>query len=78
MNKPIKIFRCGAVSAAIWSKQKTINGRNVTIHTIKLEKSYKSKNEWKYTTNFNSKDLASVAQVVNDSRQFLELRNVPG
>lgn len=74
MNKPVKTFRRGAVSAAIWSEIRTFNGNQVTSHRIKFERSYRSGNEWKYTTSFQPDDLLNVASLADEAHKYLTLK----
>lgn len=75
MSKPIKTFRCGVVSVAIWSDQKTVEGNQVTFHHIKFEKAYWSENGWKYTTSFSPEDLPNVALLADEAYKFLKLNH---
>jgi hypothetical protein len=75
-NKPIKVFSCGGIKAAIWLGSKVVNNEMVEAHYIKIDKSYKDKddNEWKYTNTFNVEDLPKVSIVAMEAYKFVRLR----
>jgi hypothetical protein len=74
-NKPTKIFRCGAVAAAIWADHRVINDAVVKVHSIRITKNYRQDDEWKSTTTFATEDLHKVALVATEAYRFLRLRS---
>ena len=74
MNKPVKKFRAGAVSAAVWENQ-TEKG---SFASISLQRSYKDKEEWKTTNSFNVNDLPKAMLVLNQAFKYLMLKEQPG
>ncbi len=74
-NKPIKVFRCGAVQAAIWTNQRVIDDAVVEVHSVRIDKSYKEADEWKRTTSFAAEDLPKVAMIATEAYRFLRLRS---
>ncbi len=73
MNKPKKRVRCGAISASIWTDQKTINGKEIEYHSISISKTYKDGDEWKHTNNFDTKDLCKIAIVAIEAYKLIEV-----
>jgi len=73
---PIKVFRCGPVKAAIWLNNVERDGEVVAIHSIRVDKIYKDKNdnEWKHTNSFGAEDLPKVTIVANEAYKFIRLR----
>ena len=76
MNKPEKRFRCGPVTANIWSEAQTIDGRIVNFYSIKIDKAYKQNDDWKHTTSFSAEDLPKVALVAHEAYKYIRLTSV--
>ena len=76
-KKPIKVFSCGPVKAAIWIGSKIINDTLVDVHSIRIDRSYKDKDkgEWKNTNIFNAEDLPKVAMVATEAYRFLRVES---
>ena len=74
-NRPSKVFRCGAVRAAVWTNQRVMDNAVVEVHSIKIDKSYKDGDEWKRTTSFAAEDLPKVSVVAMASYKHLRLRS---
>lgn len=70
MNKPVKRFRAGAVSAAIWENQ----SEKGSFATISLQRSYKDKEEWKNTSSLKVNDLPKAMLVLNQAFEYLVLK----
>ena len=73
-KKPIKVFKCGSVKAAIWSDSKVINGDVVEVHSIKIDRVYKDGDTWAYTNLLNAEDLPKVALLANEAYKYLRMR----
>ena len=75
-NKPVKKFRSGQVTATIWEnllEQKDQDPK--FIQSIKLEKSYKDKDEnWKTTNNLSVADLNKAILVLQKANEFCNLK----
>ena len=74
MNKPIKRFNCGTITASVWSNNKIVNQDMVDIHSIKINKAYKDGDEWKHTHSLSVEDLLKVAIVATEVYKYLRLR----
>ena len=76
-RKPIKTFSCGSVKAAIWAEPKVINNALVEVHSVRIDRSYKDKDngEWKHTDSFDAGDLPKVAIVATEVYKYLKLRS---
>lgn len=60
-NKPIKKHYLGGITAAVWNNQ-TKDGK--VYETYTFQKSYKTaEGEWKNTSYFSLKDLASISSL---------------
>ena len=77
-SKPIRVLRAGALSAAIWEKTATIDGRAVPQHTIRIEKRYRDQRtgEWKTTGFLRVDDLPRVALVASKAFEYATLREI--
>lgn len=75
-KKPIKVFSCGSVRAAIWLDSRIIDDAMVEIHSIKIDKSYKDSdsNEWKHTNIFNVEDMPKVAVLAMEVYKILRVK----
>ena len=76
-NNPIKTFSCGAVKAAIWLNCIEKDGTLVEIHSIRINKSYKDKenDEWKTTGSLSAEDLPKVAVVAIEAYKYIRMRS---
>lgn len=80
-KRPIKVFRCGSVKAAVWSFPKNKDGEMVQIPSVTITKSYKDKEteEWKTTDFLNPDDLPKVVTVATEAYRHLRLESTdPG
>jgi hypothetical protein len=74
-KKPIKVFQCGSVKAAIWVDSKVLNNAMVELHSIKFNRCYKEDEEWKYTNTFNAEDLPKLSVVAMEAYKFIRLQS---
>jgi hypothetical protein len=75
-KKPVQVFACGAVKAAIWADSRVMDNEVVEVHSIKFDRSYKDKDDqWKHTDTFNAEDLPKVAVVALEAYKYLRLRS---
>jgi hypothetical protein len=74
-KSPVKVFSCGPVKAAIWSDSRVMNNTVVEVHSVRIDRSYKDKDndEWKHTNTFNAEDLPKVALVAMEAYKFIRL-----
>ena len=75
MSSPEKRFKCGPISASIWSESKVIDGEMVKFHSINIDKAYKDGDEWKHTSRFNAEDLPKVALVASEAYKYIRLNS---
>lgn len=68
--KPVKRFRAGAVSAAVWENV----SEKGSFATINLQRSYKDKDEWKHTESLKTNDLPKAVLVLNQAFEYLVLK----
>lgn len=72
MVQPLKKFSVGSVSATIWENEGR-EGKN--FFSVKLEKSYKDKNdEWKNSNTFSVSDLPKVRLVIDKAYEFVSMK----
>ena len=77
-ERPIKEFRAGAISAAIWKTIAIVDGRTVEQHSIRVQKRYRDprSGEWKTTGYLQPQDLPKLVLVVGEAIKFVTLREV--
>jgi hypothetical protein len=57
-QKPVAKFRAGQVSAAIWEKEVSVNGRTVTMLKATVERRYKDRDgQWKSSASFSRNEI---------------------
>jgi len=49
-NKPVAVFRAGAIRAAVWANSVKKDGQDVTTFSISISKSYKVGDYWRDTS----------------------------
>ena len=58
MAGPLKKFRAGQVSAALWENEAKVNGRSVTMLKATVERRYKDKNDkWQSSGSFSRNEI---------------------
>ena len=58
MAGPLKKFRAGQVSCALWENEAEVNGRTVTMLKATVERRYKDKNDtWKSSNSFSRNEI---------------------
>lgn len=72
-NQPAKKFRAGAVSASVWITQVTLkDGRPFNKSVVKLQRSYKNKDDtWANTDYLELDDIPKAVLVLQDTYKFL-------
>ena len=63
MSKPVKKFRVGFVTVAVW--------KNEDFHSVTLQKSFKDGDEWKNTDSFNHADLLNTAKALERAEEWI-------
>ena len=77
-RQPMKEYRAGTISAAVWEKTVTIDGRSMPRHTIRIQKRYKDERsgEWKTTGFLRPDDLPKIALVAGKAYEHVTLREM--
>ena len=58
MAGPLKKFRAGQVSCALWENEATVNGRSVRMLKASVERRYKDKdNKWQSSSSFSRNEI---------------------
>jgi hypothetical protein len=75
-NSPEQVFRAGTVSAAIWKKETTQDGRIVVQFSIRVQKRYKDADsgEWKTSDYFFPEDLPRLELVAREAFRYVALK----
>lgn len=74
MSKPEKKFRCGPVTASIFSEARVVNGQMVKFYSTCIDKAYRDGEQWKHTTSFAAEDLPKVALLATEVYRHLRVR----
>lgn len=70
-------FNAGNISATIWSNVRKVEGRDVSIKTVSVQKSYKDKDGvWKQTTSFHANDLPKAKLVLEKAYEHLAMTQI--
>lgn len=71
--KPVKIIRARGLSVAIFPNRYTVRDREVTLHSISLERSYKDKDSaaFKTTHSLRRDDLLAAQQLLQQAWQWI-------
>lgn len=75
-NKPIKSYRSGNISGAIWMNERDVNGTVVGFKTVSLKRSWKDKekNIWRdEVLNLRRQDLAKLRVILTNVENDLFL-----
>ena len=61
MTQPVRKFRAGRVSCALWENEAMVSGRKVRMLKATVERRYKDKNdEWKSSNSFSRNEIPLV------------------
>jgi hypothetical protein len=74
MSKPEKKFKCGPITASIFTETRVVNGEMVTFSSVRIDKVYKDGEQWKHTTSFAAEDLPKVALLANEAYKYLRVK----
>jgi hypothetical protein len=66
MSKPVKKFRVGNVTVAVW--------KNDDFHSVTLQKSYKDGEEWKNTDSLSSGDILNAMKALERAEAFIAVQ----
>ncbi len=74
-NKPIKSWKSGNISGAIWANERDINGSKVEFKTVSLRRSWKKEGDiWRdETLNFRRQDISKLMAILHEIQQELFL-----
>ena len=65
MNQPLKKYRAGQVSAAVWENEANVNGRQVTLRKVTVERRYKDKDgNWQSSGSFGRNEIPLAVYVL--------------
>lgn len=75
MTKPVKKFRSGGVSAAVFENLVDVNGAQVRKFSVQIQRTYKDKDgEFKRTNSFGEHELPRLALVAQKAYEFLTMK----
>ena len=69
--KPETVIRFGAISASVFVNEIETDAGKKTIRNVKLQRRYKSGNEWKTSSSFTLSDLPTAVAVLQRATQYV-------
>ncbi len=80
MKGPLKKFRAGQITCALWENEAKVNGRSVRMLKATVERRYKDKNnQWQNTSSFGRNDIPLVKYCLDKAfAHMVEERSVNG
>jgi hypothetical protein len=74
-TRPVKVFRAGGISAAIFEREVKQDGRNVIQHSVQFEKRYYDRNarDFKDSGSYFPNDLPKLELVARNAFEFIML-----
>ena len=73
-SKPEKRFKCGPISASVWTTNKTVKGQTVKFYSVRIDRAYRQNGTWEHTNSFNAEDLPKIALVANEAYRYICLQ----
>ena len=78
-NKPEKVFKVGAVRAAVFQNPIVRDGREVYLPKVMLEVRYKDKTgQWQGTNSFSLNDLPKAILALQNAFEYITTGEKPG
>lgn len=72
-KKPIRVFKSGGIRAVVWCNTIAQGGKDIDVHSVQINRTYKQFDEFKTTNSFNVRDLPKVELVARKAFEFLSL-----
>ena len=70
-------FNAGNISATIWNNVRKIDGKEVPLRTVSLQKSYKDREgAWKHTTSLHTNDIPKAKLVLEKAYEHLAMTQI--
>ena len=77
MNKPLKKFKAGALSATIWENIGQKDGTSAVYNTVSFERSFKDKEgNWQTTNSLRANDLPKASVVLQKAYEYLVCKDI--
>lgn len=72
-NKPVKVFRAGAIKASVFENSTIVRGERSKIYNVMVSKTYKDKDDnWKSTNSFSVySELPKVILLLQKAYEFV-------
>ena len=79
-NQPIRKWKSGNISGAIWENERDVNGAKVSFKTASLRRSWKKEGDvWRdETLNFRRQDIPKIASILSEMQRELFLAETSG
>ena len=74
MGKPIKVFKVGAVEAAILENERTVGGKKLKMSNVVFRRSYKDKDgKWQHSDSFGINDVPKLGLLVTKVHELMAM-----
>lgn len=71
---PLKSFKSGAISVAIWENSSVKDGQTFKYQTVTFERRYKDRDgSWKSTNNLRVNDIPKATLILHKAYEYLVL-----
>ena len=76
MSEPVKRIRYGNISATIFNNTREINGKEVEIKNVQIQRIFKDRDgNWKGTSSYRVSDLPKLALAASKVFEYLTIRS---
>ena len=69
--KPEKVIRFGSISASVFVNEVKTEGGTKTLRNVKIQRRYKSGNDWKTSSSFTLADLPTAIAVLQKAMEYV-------
>ena len=75
-NKPKRVFKAGAVVAAVFQNKVNKNGEEIILPSVRVQKRIKDKEsgEWRSIDSYGIRDMPNLKLVVDKAFEYLALK----
>lgn len=75
MAGPLLKIKAGSVTATVWNNTRKINGKDVDVKSVRIERNYQDRQgKWVGTPTFQTRDLPKVILVAQEAYKALTLK----
>ena len=75
---PVRTYRAGGVSAAVWRNESEKDGRTVVAYSVRFQKRFRKNDEWQNSDYYFPEDLPKLQLVAAKAFEFVSLKDRVG